>query len=210
MHGEPPAVHVVLSPDRGERSAILPTGWQQSGSATARRILVRAQAVMRGLRSVRQLERVNTVPSLYALTDGRAQWPDRWTYTTYVVRPPARPQREDELVTIGARQWSRFPGGRWQLEPPDGTLPFRTPTLFTWSSYAEAVRLIDVRRLHGATIATLALMDPGAPAWWTLHVELATGHVLDTRLVTAGNFVNTEYSQFDSAAPVHAPTGPGT
>src|SRR5258708_5336931 len=168
IHGKPSAVHVVLSPDRGERRASLATGWQPSGSATARRILVHAQAVMRDLRSVRQLERVNTVPGLYALTDGRAQAPDRWTYTTYVVRPPAGPQREDELVTIGARQWSRFPGGRWQLEPPDGTLPFRTPTLFTWSSYAEAVRLIDVRRVPAAAIPTPGLMWPRAPPCRTL------------------------------------------
>ncbi|HLB21951.1 MAG TPA: CopD family protein, partial [Solirubrobacteraceae bacterium] len=209
IRGTPPAVRVVLSPDRGERSATLPTRWRPAGSNAARRILDRAQAVMRHLRSVRQIERVNSVPGLYALSDGRARAPDRWAYTTYVVRPPAPPQREDELVAIGARQWTRHPGGRWQLQPQGGTLPFRTPTLFTWSSYAEAVRLIGVEHSHGRAVATLALMDPGTPAWWTLRVELATGRVLDAQLITSGHFISTQYSQFNSAPSVLAPRSPG-
>jgi copper transport protein len=209
LTGTPAAVRVVLSPDRGEQTAMLPMGWQPAGSSIARRMLDRAQAVMRHLHSVRQVERVNSVPGLYALSDGRTQAPDRWANTTYVVRPPASPQLEDRLVAIGARQWSRHPGGSWQLQPQGGTLPFRTPTLFTWSSYAEAVRLIGVERDHGRAIATLALMDPGTPAWWTLHVELATGRVLDARLITSGHFISAHYSQFNSAAPILAPASPG-
>lgn len=208
IRGTPSAVRVVLNPDRGEQTAMLPTSWQPAGSGVARRILDRAQAVMRHLRSVRQIEEVNSVPGLYALSVGRLQAPDRWANTTYVVRPPASPQLEDELVAIGERQWTRHPGGRWQLQPQGGTLPFATPTLFTWSSYAEAVRLIGVERPHGRALATLALMDPGTPAWWTLHVDLATGRVLDARLITSGHFISTRYSQFNSAPPILAPRSP--
>ena len=208
IRGTPAAVRVVLSPDRRPLSASLPTRWQPTGSTAARRILDRAQAVMRHLRSVRQVEEVSSVPGLYALSDGRLQAPDRWADSTYVVRPPAAPQLEDQLVTIGGRQWTRAPGGRWQLQPQGGTLPFATPTLFTWSSYAEAVRLIGVERRHGRALATLALMDPGTPAWWTLHVDLATGRVLDARLITSGHFIGARYSQFNSAPPILAPTSP--
>ena len=208
IRGTPAAVRVVLSPDRRPLSASLPTRWQPTGSTAARRILDRAQAVMRHLRSVRQVEEVSSVPGLYALSDGRLQAPDRWADTTYVVRPPASPQLEDQLVTIGGRQWTRAPGGRWQLQPQGGTLPFATPTLFTWSSYAEAVRLIGVERHHGRALATLALMDPGTPAWWTLHVDLSTGRVLDARLITSGHFIGARYSQFNSAPPILAPTSP--
>lgn len=208
IRGTPAAVRVVLSPDRRPLSASLPTRWQPTGSTAARRILDRAQAVMRHLRSVRQVEEVSSVPGLYALSDGRLQAPDRWADTTYVVRPPASPQLEDQLVTIGGRQWTRAPGGRWQLQPQGGTLPFATPTLFTWSSYAEAVRLIGVERHHGRALATLALMDPGTPAWWTLHVDLATSRVLDARLITSGHFISARYSQFNSAPPILAPTSP--
>jgi hypothetical protein len=51
-------------------------------------------------------------------------------------------------------------------------------------------------------------MDPGTPAWWTLHVDLATGRVLDARLITSGHFISERYSQFNGAAPIHAPTSP--
>ncbi len=208
IRGTPAGVRVVLSPDRGERTAVLPTRWQATGSVLARRMLDRAQMVMRHLRSVRQVEEVNSVPGLYARSIGRLQAPDRWANTTFVVRPPAPPQLEDELVAIGGRQWTRAPGGSWQLQPQGGTLPFRTPTLFTWSSYAEAVRLIDVQHRRGHATATLALMDPGTPAWWTLHVDLATDRVLDARLITSGHFISTRYSQFNSAQPILTPTGP--
>jgi copper transport protein len=208
IRGTPAAVRVVLSPDRGEQTAMLRTRWQPAGNSIARRILNRAQAVMRHLHSVRQVERVNSVPGLYALSDGRLQAPDRWANTTYVEHPPAPPQLEDQLVAIGARQWTRHPGGRWQLLPQTGALPFRTRTLFTWSSYAEAVRLIGVERRHGQALGTLALMDPGTPAWWTLRVELATGLVLDARLITSGHFISARYSQFNSAPPIPTPTSP--
>lgn len=208
IHGARSSLRVILSPDRAEQTAVLLTRWEPAGSVRARQILGRAQAVMRHLQSVRQLEEVNSVPGLYALSDGRLQAPDRWASTTYVVRPPAAPQLEDELIAIGARQWTRVPGGSWQLQPQRGTLPFRAPTLFTWSSYAEAVRLIGIERRGVYRTATLALMDPGTPAWWTLHVDLASYRVLDARLITSGHFINTRYSQFNSARAILAPTRP--
>ncbi len=206
--GTPAAVRVVLSPDHGEQTATLPTRWQPTGSRIARRMLDRAQTTMRHLHSVSQVERTDTVPGLYALSYDRADAPDRWTEANYVVRPPAPPELENQLVAIGAHQWTRHPGGHWDLAPHGETLPFRTPTLFTWSSYAEAVRLIDIERTHGQAIATLALMDPGTPAWSTLRVELATGRVLDARLITPGQFISAHYSQFNSAPPILAPRRP--
>jgi hypothetical protein len=206
--GTPGVLHVILNPDRGAQTASLPTRWQPTGSSVARHILDRAQTVMRRLRSVRHIERVNSVPGLYALSDGRLQAPDRWANTTYVLRPPQPPQLEEQLVAIGERQWTREPGGGWQLQPQAGTLPFSTPTLFTWTTYAEAVRLIGINRNSGHAQAKLALMDPGTPAWWTLNIDLATGRVLDTRLITSGHFITDRYSQFNRAPPIHAPTGP--
>jgi len=87
-------------------------------------------------------------------------------------------------------------------------LPFHTPALFTWSSYAEAVRLIGIDDRRGRKLASLALMDPGTPAWWTLHVDLATDRVLDARLITSGHFISVRYSQFNSAPPILAPGSP--
>jgi copper transport protein len=208
ISGAPAAVHVVLSPDRGERTASLQTSWLPGGTIAARRILGRAQAVMRQLRSVHQVEETSSVPGLYALSEGHLQAPDRWAQASYVVRPPAPPQLQEQLVAIGSRQWIRQPGGAWQAQPQDSTLPFRTAALFTWSSYAEAVRLIGVEERRGQKLATLGLMDPGTPAWWTLRVDLATQHVLDAHLITSGHFINVRYSQFNSAPPILEPAKP--
>jgi copper transport protein len=207
IHGNPASVNVVVSPDRGQRTTTLPTRWQPGGSATARRILDRAQRVMRELRSVRQIEEVNSVPGIYALSDGRMNGPDRWANTTSVVRPPAAPQLEDEMVEIGSRQWTRQPGGDWQLQPRGGALPFNSRTLFTWSTYAESVRLLGIDRSARPT-ATIALMDPGTPAWWTLRVDLSSGRVLEARLITSGHFITTRYSQFNTARPIIPPPQP--
>jgi copper transport protein len=207
IHGDPASVRVVLSPDRGQRTATLPTRWQPGGSATARRILDRAQRVMRSLRSVRQIEEVNSVPGISAVSDGRMRAPDRWANTTSVVRPPAVPQLEDEMVEIGSSQWTRQPGGDWQLQPRGAALPFNSRTLFTWSTYAEAVRLLGIDRSAHPT-ATLALMDPGTPAWWTLRVDLSSGRVLEARLITSGHFIGTRYSEFNTARPIISPSRP--
>jgi hypothetical protein len=161
---------------------------------------------MRQLRSVHQVEETSSVPGLYALSDGYLQAPDRWAQASYVVRPPATRQLQEQLVAIGGRQWVRQPGGAWQAQPQDGALPFRTAALFTWSSYAEAVRLIGVEHNRGHGTATLALMDPGTPAWWTLRVDLATDRVLDARLITSGHFISVRYSEFNSAPAILAPT----
>ncbi len=162
---------------------------------------------MRGLRSVRQIEEVNSVPGISAVTDGRMQAPDRWANTTSVVRPPAAPQLEDEMVEIGSSQWTRQPGGDWQLQPQGGALPFNSRTLFTWSTYAESVRLLGIDR-SGHPTATIALMDPGTPAWWTLRVDLSSGRVLEARLITSGHFISTRYSQFNTARPIIPPPRP--
>ena len=111
----------------------------------------------------------------------------------------------DHFDLFGLRQVFLYAAGR-----PHAPLPFRTPTLFTWSSYAEAVRLIGVDERRGQRLATLALMDPGTPAWWTLHVDLATDRVLDARLITSGHFISVRYSQFNGTPPVLEPARPGS
>ena len=66
---------------------------------------------------------------------------------------------------------------------------------------------VSMRKVPVSDMASLALMDPGTPAWWTLHVDLATSRVLDARLITSGHFINARYSQFNSAPPILPPSG---
>ncbi len=204
----PPEINVVLHTPNGRFRAILPTRWRPDGSGAARAILDRAQAVMRRLSSLHETERVNSVPGLYALSDYRLQAPDRLATANYVVRPPQRAGLEGQSVEIAARDWFRSAHGRWQLAPPAGTLPFRTPSWFTWTSYAQSVRLISIAPGGGGQVATIALMDPGTPAWWTLRVDLRSGRVLYARLITPGHFATDRFSEFNRAVPIAIPTSP--
>lgn len=203
----PGEIDVVLHAPNGQFRATLPTRWQPDGSGAARALLERAQAVMRRLSSVHETESVNSVPGLYALSDFRLQAPDRLATSNYVVRPPERPRLEGQSVEIGARDWFRSAHARWQLAPPAGTLPFSTPTWFTWTSYAESVRSISIARSGGSQLATIALMDPGTPAWWTLRVDVRSGRVLYARLITPGHFATDRFSEFNRAAPIATPSG---
>lgn len=201
-----PEVRVLVHTPAGLVAASLPARWQAGASAAARRILDRAQATMRTLASVREIELATSTPGLYALTDTRLQAPDRVSSTTYVVRPHHPPVLESRLIQIGARAWLDAPATGWQPQPPDGGLPFRAASWFAWTRNAEAVRLISLTGT-GRGVATVALMDPGTPAWWMLRIDLRDYRVLDARLITAGESATDRYSQFDRAAPILAPKG---
>ena len=57
-------------------------------------------------------------------------------------------------------------------------------------------------------IATIALMDPGVPAWQILKVDLADSRVLSARLITPGHSETDRFSDFNSAPPIEPPAGP--
>jgi len=200
-------MRVLVHLGAGAVLATLSSRWQADGNAAARRVLDRAQSTMRKLASVREIESATSSPGLYALTDTRLQAPDRVVSTSYVVRPPHPPVLEGQSVQIGAHAWLDAPGTGWQLQPADGRLPFRTASWFAWTRDAEAARLISITSADGRRVATVALMDPGTPAWWTLKIDLRDYHVLFARLITAGESATYRYSEFDRAAPISAPRG---
>jgi hypothetical protein len=163
---------------------------------------------MRRLRSVREVETVNSVPGLYAITNYRLKAPNRVAYTNSVLRAPSStPTIEGRTVTIGSVQWSKEPGLGWQKGATGGGLPFRTRTWFTWTTYAQAVRLLDIRREHGGRVAVLALMDPGTPAWWRLEVDLRTMLITGGRLIATGHFMTQRY--YGANRPVRIEPPPG-
>ena len=129
-----------------------------------RRLLDRAQATMRGLHSIRQVEDVTSGPGTFARTTYRLRAPDRLAYLT---------DRGVQGVTVGARQFVRVPGGTWQETPTAADVPFRTASWFRFTPYATAVRLLAERTAGGRRIGELALMDPGTPVWTQLTVDEA-------------------------------------
>lgn len=205
LDGAPALLRVILNPDRGPETASFATRWQPTGSSMALRILLRAQATMRRLHSVRDTEQVNSVPGFGAIIHYRMQAPNRLAYVTYAIHQPGPPQLQGQAVEIGARSWVREPGARWQQQPPEGTLPFATNAWFIWSTYAQATRLIDQH--SGRRLATIELMDPGTPAWWTLVVDLGTQRVLSGTLLSPGHFETERFDRFNRTTPIIAPIG---
>jgi copper transport protein len=190
---------VVTVRERGRvYRARLPARWRAEGSAAARRLVRRAQAVMRGLRSVRQVERVTSGPGSFAATTYLLRAPDRMAYRT---------TRAVESVVLGDRQWTRAPGTVWRRGRYAGGLRFRTRSWFRWTTYARAVRLLDVRRYGGGPWAELALMDEGTPVWIRLKVDLATGRVAGQRMVAPAHFATSRYERFNRAVRIAPPEG---
>jgi len=153
---------------------------------------------MRGLRSVRQVERVTSGPGSFAATRYLLRAPDRMAYRT---------TRAVESVVLGGRQWTRAPGTDWRRGQYAGGLPFRTRSWFRWTTYARAVRLLGVRRYGGRRWAEIALMDEGTPVWLRLTVDLATGMVTGQRMVAPAHFATSRYDRFNRRVRIAPPEG---
>lgn len=210
--GRPPGTLVVNVLERGhEYAASLPTRWRPDRTSEARSILLRAQATMRRLRTVREDERVQTIPGITAETRYRLQAPNKFAYVNAVIRAGVpRPRALGASIVLGKTQWFRVAGSDWRRQAFGGGLAFRTRSWFTWTSYAQAVRLLDVHRESGRRIAVLALADPGTPAWWRLFVDLRTMRVVRDRLVTKAHFMTQRYFAFNAPLRIRPPSGLGS
>lgn len=187
----------VTVPERGRRyTVVLPTRWQANDNRRARGLLLRTQAAMRQLDSVRQVEDVTSGPGSLARTAYRLRAPDRMALTTNL---------GVESVTVGKRQWVRINDAPWRVGAYGSGLTFRTRTWFRWTVYARSVRLLGVRRRHGRRVAELALMDEATPVWYRLTVALDSSRVLAEQAATKGHFARSRYSRFDQSQNIKAP-----
>jgi hypothetical protein len=177
--------------------ARLPVRWREGGERRARALLDRAQETMRALGSVREAERVSSVPGLYAVTDYRLKAPDRMAYET---------NGQVQSVVVGATQWTRGqPTVPWQKGEYGGGLPFRTRSWFAWTNYARHVYLLAERTQAGRRVAVVGLMDPGTPAWWQLTIDRRTNRVVEDRLVTYGHFMTQRFTAFNQPLRIEPP-----
>ncbi|MGI8622034.1 MAG: hypothetical protein ACR2NB_00795, partial [Solirubrobacteraceae bacterium] len=193
----PNAALRVAVAERGRSFVVtLPTRWRPEGSPRARRLLERAQATMRRLRSAREVEEVSSGPGSFARTTYRLRAPDRMAFST---------DRGVQSVIVGRRRAFRASGGPWQAGDYSGALAFRTRTWFTWTTYARAVRLVGERREGGRRLADLALMDEATPVWIRLTVDLDSGRVVRERMTSNGHFLTARYSRFDRPTTIRLP-----
>jgi hypothetical protein len=189
----------VAVAERGRTfSVALPATWSPAGTTRARALLERAQATMRALHSIRQVEDVTSGPGTFARTTYRLLAPDRLAYAT---------DRGVQGVTVGARQFVRVPGGTWQQSPTAAGVPFSTASWFRFTPYATAVRLLGEHTTGGRRIAELALMDPGTPVWTQLTVDERSGRVLRDALVLPARLVTHRNAGFDAPVSIAEPRG---
>ena len=176
----------------------LPARWAPAQSGRARALLERAQATMRGLGAVRELERVTSGPGTLAVTEYRLSAPDRLTYSTGT---------GVAAVQIGRRQWLRVPGLPWRRQADaEGGVAFSTRSWFSWTPYAEAVELLTPPGGRPG-VAEVALMDPGTPVWTRLWIDIRSGRVLRERLVARARLVTHRFVAFDRPMTIRAPAG---
>jgi len=195
----PPVLSVNVRQRGRGYVARLPVRWHRGSQRRARRLLARAQRTMRALRSVREFERVSSVPGVYGITAYGLKAPNRFTYRT---------NGGVQSVVVGQRQWTRGkPDDGWQKSEFGGGLPFRTRSWFTWMAYARFAKVLGIRREGGRSLAVIALMDPGTPAWWRLSIDLRTHRIVRDRLVTYGHFMTQRFSAFNGPLDINPPAG---
>jgi copper transport protein len=185
--------------ERGRRYATsLPARWDARGTRRARAILARAEATMRSLTGVRELEHLTSGPGTAAVTEYRLRAPDRLAWHT---------GRWVRSVVVGPRQWLRTPAAPWQGSAYGSGLAFRTRSWFRWESYARTVRLLAERDRDGRRTAELALMDEGTPVWFRLTVDLRTHRVLREEMAARARFSRTTFDGFGRRFAIRPPAG---
>jgi copper transport protein len=191
-----PEIRVAVR-ERGRRDvATLPAVWEENHNGEARAVLRRAQAAMRGLRSVREVEELTSGPGSYARTEYRLVAPDRMALTTNL---------RAHTVIVGERQWFRTAHTPWRRTSYGSGIPFSVRRWFRWTTYATAVRLLDRRRDDARRVIELALMDPATPVWLRLVVDERTGWVVRERMVARAHFMTSRYSDFNAPLRVEVP-----
>jgi len=189
----PPRLRVNVTVGGRVHAVSLPATWRRGESARARRLVARAQAAMRALRSVREDERVSSGPGMHATTRYRLVAPDRLAFET---------GGGVRTVQIGRTQWLRTPGNPWRRSAIPGGVPFRTRSWFRWTPYARAAQVL---RERGRT-TEVALADPATPVWMRLTIEERTGRVLRERIAARARFIERRFHAFDAPLEIVAPT----
>lgn len=180
----------------GRWTTVLPSRWDPAGADRGRRVLERAQATMRRLRSARQVEDVTSGPGTLARTSYRLRAPDRFAFAT---------GRGVQTVVIGTQQWVRTAASPWQRTSFGSGIGFSLRQWFRWTVFATHVRVLGSRAVGASRRTELALMDPATPAWVRLSIDERTGRVLQERMITQQHFTRSRFEHFDRPERIDAP-----
>jgi putative copper export protein/methionine-rich copper-binding protein CopC len=193
-----PARLAVTVRDRGRpRTALLPTRWDRRANARAAALVSRAERTMRGLRSVREFERVSSGPGTLAITRYRLAAPDRYAFVT---------GGGVRTVGIGDTLYQRVGADPWRGgRSPDG--PFRFESWWRYTPYARASRLLGERTERGRRVVEVAFADTATPVWQRLVIDAGSGRVLREGLVARARFITRSFAAFDRPLRIEPPRG---
>ena len=192
-----PAIHVAVRTRHRRYAVALPASWRRQGEREARRLIDRATAVMRALRSLRVAERLSGGVGLPVTSRYRLQAPDRFVSVVHS-RDVTR------NVVVGSRSWFKEPRTGWKYE----TLgePFDARGFFPWIGHLRGARLLRRGRL-----SEVALADPGGPYprrppfWFRLMIDPGTNRVVRMQMTAPGHFMTHRYFAFDAAGAIRPP-----
>jgi copper-transporting P-type ATPase V len=174
----------------------LPVHWQHGGSAAARRLLNTAVASMRSLPGVRVYETLTSgPPNPVEKIHYRFSAPERMAYTMAT---------GGQVIAVGASLWSLTPGQGWQHSSYGGGR-FSTDAWYDWQQYDQSIQLLDEHDVDGHLIADLALMSPGLPVWFQLHLDASTGRVSQVGMDAGGHFMADSYSEYGTPQRIAPP-----
>ncbi|GIW04902.1 MAG: hypothetical protein KatS3mg059_1522 [Thermomicrobiales bacterium] len=177
---------------------------QPAQSAEAEQAFQRGLAAITSLHSLRWTQRLSggtgtVVTGAFMVRDGSNGEPPAFASTS----------RDFEALQIGDRRWQREPGGNW-IETLPGTI---TPPAEWGQTYAGATgfHLGITQEINGELAQVVTFYVPGSeryvPAWYAWWIEQSSGQVLQEAMVSRLHYMIYDYSGFNEALPITAPTG---
>ncbi len=194
LEGRPESVTLELSaPGRAPSSVwfAMPGRWPPVPAAG---LVRRAARAIGHLRSLVTYQRLGTDATHVDYTTFVAVAPDRLESTT---RDGSR------SIVIGARGWTRAPGGRWQRsrQLPG---PSIAPAWGTDTRVANAF-LLGTTRLRGRSVLAVSFAVPQLLAWFTIWVDPSTFRTLSLRMTSNAHFMIHRYGSFDRPFRIEPP-----
>jgi len=190
-------VATLVTKEKGkEYRATVPVRWRRHANSKARRLLERAQATMRALRTLREDERLTSGPGTFVHTRYRLAAPHRFAYTT---------SSGSRSIVIGRHEWDRVGDEPWQAQPFSGLSTLQTHDFFRWTPYAGTPRLLGVRWEGHRHVAEVVIADTATPVWFRLKIDLRTSRVLEDRMITGAHFMTRHYFAFNKPVRIEPP-----
>jgi hypothetical protein len=154
----------------------------------ADRLVERATAAFRRLRTVDYIERLASSPRARVVSHFTLERPDRLMYT---IRGGA------DGIVIGARRWDRVQGGKWVPSQQDRT-PQPEPI---WSGHFTNAYLLK------ATPATyvVSFFKPAGPVWFTIAFDRKTLLPRTLHMTAAAHFMTHRYTRFNAPRRIKPP-----